>query len=159
MIEMLGVLAIVGILSAGGIAGYSMAMQNHKTNTFIEKVQIMVQEIRTLYEGDYTPLRPNSLTAAGVIKDNNNPFGGTFYIYGSGDRGFYITTIDATVPKDACVKILSADWGQTGVFWGVNTSDDPNMALAWERGNCLSTLPGAILKCNSENNDIKLWFK
>ncbi len=36
MIEMLGVLAIVGILSAGGIAGYSMAMQSYKTNAFIE---------------------------------------------------------------------------------------------------------------------------
>ena len=30
MIEMLGVLAIVGVLSAGGIAGYSMAMQSYK---------------------------------------------------------------------------------------------------------------------------------
>ena len=37
MIEMLGVLAIVGILSAGGIAGYSMAMEQYKSNLLIEK--------------------------------------------------------------------------------------------------------------------------
>lgn len=30
MIEMLGVLAIVGILSVGGIAGFSKAMMKHK---------------------------------------------------------------------------------------------------------------------------------
>ena len=34
MIEMLGVLAIVGVLSVGGIAGYSKAMGKYKTNHF-----------------------------------------------------------------------------------------------------------------------------
>ena len=32
MIEMLGVLAIIGVLSVGGIAGYSKAMQMYKLN-------------------------------------------------------------------------------------------------------------------------------
>ncbi len=32
MIEMLGVLAIVAILSVGAISGYSMAMESYKTN-------------------------------------------------------------------------------------------------------------------------------
>ena len=32
MIEMLGVLAIIGILSVGGIAGYSKAMEKFKIN-------------------------------------------------------------------------------------------------------------------------------
>ena len=32
MIEMLGVLAIVGVLSVGGIAGYSKAMEKWKIN-------------------------------------------------------------------------------------------------------------------------------
>jgi Tfp pilus assembly protein PilE len=37
MIEMLGVLAIVGVLSVGGIAGYSKAMTNYKMNKFCQK--------------------------------------------------------------------------------------------------------------------------
>ena len=37
MIEMLGVLAIVGVLSVGGIAGYSKAMNKFKTNKLIEQ--------------------------------------------------------------------------------------------------------------------------
>lgn len=32
MVEMLGVLAIIGVLSIGGIAGYTMAMNRHKAN-------------------------------------------------------------------------------------------------------------------------------
>ena len=32
MIEMLGVLAIIGVLSVGGIAGYSKAMMQYKIN-------------------------------------------------------------------------------------------------------------------------------
>ena len=37
MIEMLGVLAIVGVLSVGGIAGYSKAMEKFKINKIIEE--------------------------------------------------------------------------------------------------------------------------
>ena len=32
MVEMLGVLAIIGVLSVGGIAGYTMAMRKYKAN-------------------------------------------------------------------------------------------------------------------------------
>lgn len=32
MVEMLGVLAIVGVLSVGGVAGYSAAMHKYKVN-------------------------------------------------------------------------------------------------------------------------------
>lgn len=38
MVEMLGVLAIVGVLSVGGITGYSMAMTKYKTNRLLEGI-------------------------------------------------------------------------------------------------------------------------
>lgn len=37
MIEMLGVLAIIGVLSVGGIAGYSQAMTKYKVNRTIDE--------------------------------------------------------------------------------------------------------------------------
>ena len=40
MIEMLGVLAIIGVLSVGGIAGYSKAMEKWKINKTIEGTAI-----------------------------------------------------------------------------------------------------------------------
>ena len=42
MIEMLGVLAIVGVLTVGGIAGYSKAMEKFKMNQLIEEYRNVV---------------------------------------------------------------------------------------------------------------------
>ena len=42
MIEMLGVLAIVGVLSVGGIAGYSKAMEKWKINKIIEEYSMLM---------------------------------------------------------------------------------------------------------------------
>ena len=43
MIEMLGVLAIVGVLSVGGIAGYSKAMEKWKLDKAIGDYSMMIQ--------------------------------------------------------------------------------------------------------------------
>ena len=42
MIEMLGVLAIVGVLSVGGIAGYSKAMEKFKINKLINEYNMLI---------------------------------------------------------------------------------------------------------------------
>ena len=49
MIEMLGVLAIIGVLSVGGIAGYSKAMSKYRINKTIDQVTMLVTNLRTLY--------------------------------------------------------------------------------------------------------------
>ena len=36
MVEMLGVLAIIGVLSIGGIAGYTMSMRRHRANMILD---------------------------------------------------------------------------------------------------------------------------
>ena len=45
MIEMLGVLAIIGVLSVGGIAGYSKAMEKWKINKMLDEYSMMIQGI------------------------------------------------------------------------------------------------------------------
>ena len=42
MIEMLGVLAIVGVLSVGGIAGYSKAMEKFKVNKLLDEYTMLI---------------------------------------------------------------------------------------------------------------------
>ncbi|MBQ8671692.1 MAG: hypothetical protein IJ525_04130 [Alphaproteobacteria bacterium] len=49
MIEMLGVLAIVGVLSVGGIAGYSKAMQKYRINKTIEQITLIAGNIRAFW--------------------------------------------------------------------------------------------------------------
>ena len=45
MIEMLGVLAIIGVLSVGGIQGYSKAMEKWRINKLMEEYSYMIQGI------------------------------------------------------------------------------------------------------------------
>ena len=42
MVEMLGVLAIIGVLSVGGIAGYTMAMRKYRVNEMLNAASMMV---------------------------------------------------------------------------------------------------------------------
>lgn len=46
MVEMLGVLAIIGVLSIGGIAGYTMSINRHKANQIVDmgsKLSVLAQ--------------------------------------------------------------------------------------------------------------------
>ena len=47
MVEMLGVLAIIGVLSIGGIAGYTMAMNKYQANEIVNAIVQGAVECRT----------------------------------------------------------------------------------------------------------------
>ena len=47
MVEMLGVLAIVGILSIGGIAGYTLAMNKYRANVILNEAQKRAMDVAT----------------------------------------------------------------------------------------------------------------
>ena len=99
MIEMLGVLAIVGVLSVGGIAGYSKAMAKFKTNKVIDQINTISTNVRTLYSSQRnygglnngTAIRmaliPSEMYAAsnksasGSDVEVTNAFGGNLYIH------------------------------------------------------------------------------
>ncbi len=51
MIEMLGVLAIIGVLSVGGIAGYSKAMQKYRTNRAVDLITQTVTRMHVAFIG------------------------------------------------------------------------------------------------------------
>ena len=61
MVEMLGVLAIIGVLSVGGIAGYSLSMRRHRANGVVDifsKYAMIVYSScqQKLLNGDVTDL-------------------------------------------------------------------------------------------------------
>ena len=47
MVEMLGVLAIIGVLSIGGIAGYTMAMNKYQVNEIVNALNQAAVHCRT----------------------------------------------------------------------------------------------------------------
>ena len=79
MIEMLGVLAIVGVLSVCGIAGYSKAMRNWKMNRAAEEYSYLIQgllehidcirKISTKEEGDVHHGLVDVIKAANLVPE------------------------------------------------------------------------------------------
>lgn len=131
MIEMLGVLAIVGVLSVGGIAGYSKAMNKFKANKVIDQINMLSTNIRTMYSSQrsYAGLNNGTAVALGLVPSEmydasdsdsgstrslTNAFAGNVYIRtgatkGS-DDGAYIIVIDG-IPSAACITLVTTDWG------------------------------------------------
>lgn len=65
MVEMLGVLAIIGVLSVGAIAGYSKAMMKYKLNKHAEAVNMLINNVLQLKgQLQYTP---DTSTAFGTL--------------------------------------------------------------------------------------------
>ncbi len=50
MVEMLGVLAIIGVLSIGGIAGYTTAMNRYRANEVLDMANKFATIVYTAYE-------------------------------------------------------------------------------------------------------------
>ena len=119
MVEMLGVLAIVGVLSVGGIAGYSQAMAKFKVTKTMDQVQTIITNMRTLYASSrtYSNVTPETAYKVGILTDETydstskkgvNPFGGEIS-FGNTTRTFSVTYTNFT--PEACVKIATAEWG------------------------------------------------
>ena len=71
MIEMLGVLAIIGVLSVGGIAGYSKAMTKYRINKSIEQITLIAGNVRTFFapQRSYKDLNNTILKKAKLVPD------------------------------------------------------------------------------------------
>ncbi len=121
MVEMLGVLAIVGVLSVGGIAGYSQAMSKFKVTKAMDQVQTIITNIRTLYASQriYTSLSAAQALSMGILTEESydstskkglNPFGGNIY-FGVADSGRTFSVTYTGLTGEACVKMATADWG------------------------------------------------
>jgi len=162
MIEMLGVLAIVGVLSAGGIAGYSMAMQSYKTNQLIEKINLIASRVRTLYKsGVYTELGSDGegaqiLINSGKIADLSNPFGGDLGVGKAADNMFFI--IGRNIPAETCTDIFQTDWGGSGVFDKIIINN--SYTFSYGAGTYpVSDMATIVDVCKGGNNKVRLDFK
>jgi Tfp pilus assembly protein PilE len=131
MIEMLGVLAIVGVLSVGAVAGYSKAMTKYKRDKLMSQIAELVINIRTLYfqQTTFSGISKKILISAGAIpngmydkSDINNSdiqilhaMSGEVLIFPSrnGDEieqafEVYIKGLDQLT----CLDMAITDWGQ-----------------------------------------------
>ena len=100
MVETLGTLAIMGVLSVVGVAGIRLALESHKVSTIIEALNSRV-----------TVLAADKMFAKGFTPDNS--FGNdTNYVITCNDLSntdFFSCTVQG-VPQAICQKILESKW-------------------------------------------------
>lgn len=79
MVEMLGVLAIMGAITIAAIAMISTAMKNQKRNTVQDEVTQIVTGVRALL-GEYDDFSniDNTTIFAAIGMNNRNPYGGKY---------------------------------------------------------------------------------
>lgn len=127
MVEMLGVLAIIGVLSIGGISGYSKAMSKYRINKTLDQISMLVMNIRSLYSSsvDYEGLEVKSALAMGAIPSDMqaglnsddteiyNAYQGQVIVKAdkdnSNNRKFTVAYYG--LPRDACITLATSDWG------------------------------------------------
>ena len=126
MIEMIGVLVIIGALSAGGIAGYTKALHQNKVNKSIEQIGVISGHLSTIGAngGFYTGMSNKSaIKLKAVLPEMNpsgtilkNPFGGDVDISsakllnkGGDDQAYSIKY--SGLDKQACLALATNDWG------------------------------------------------
>ena len=169
MIEMLGVLAIIGVLSVGGIAGYSKAMTKYRINKTIDQITQISQNVRMLYgkqrQKNYRNLSGRILYKANLAPKEmfgsgysmTNAWGGAFEVGASPDNTYFL--LATQIPsEEACIELATQDWGSrdtTGLnaviiinaFTG-NPPDDDSFL-----GNCSGeTGNGYAVACSGGSN-------
>ncbi len=136
MIEMLGVLAIIGVLSIGGIAGYSKAMAKYRLSKVNEQVSMIIANTKTTFgtKNDFIGLDKSmacklNLFPSEMISGNcviTNTFNGNvdLKVIERDDTVFALAF--AGLSHDACVSIFTSNWGgdSSSGFLGMVYSPD-----------------------------------
>lgn len=145
MIEMLGVLAIIGVLSVGGIVGYSKAMNKYKTNQVLNGVTHTINNIKALFmaQNNVSGLTTQEAYDAGIIPDEfkktadalQHAYGGEIKIIAKkvpnseGDTSetgedvtYYAIKING-LPRDVAMELATQYWGDSGDLVSVNLND------------------------------------
>ena len=181
MVEMLGVLAIIGVLSVGGIAGYSKAMTKFKINKTMDQVSMLVANIRTLYSGqrNYSGFYNASAINFGIIP--NEMYSSASKIVNAFNGEVIIAAVDSLtatsgtkankafqivyngLSREACVTIGTSDWGSgaasglEGIFLSGSESNSTTVPNYTTYNKDVATdlpvaLTQAATKCACENS-------
>jgi len=168
MVEMLGVLAIVGVLSIGGISGYSKAMAKHKVNKTLDQVSMLVTNIHSTYgiQNSYAGL-DNKAAITGEIADLDmshgtsklsSPYGADVTIQAV-DDGLSFTITYNKIPKGACASLTSSNWGEAAS--GLVSIKIGEKEHVWSSNDETLKLPItfgiAALHCSSDNDNTIVW--
>ena len=111
MIEMVGVLAIMGMLTATAFALISLGINRQKQSRVTDDVVTIVSGVRTLL-GDYDDFSnlDNSTIFAAMSVSNKNPYGGTYELsVNRANPRQFIVSING-LSKSDCEALTTKAW-------------------------------------------------
>lgn len=132
MIEMVGVLAIMGMLTATAFTLISLGINRQKQSRVADDVVTIVSGVRTLL-GDYDDFSniDNSTIFGAMSVSNKNPYGGTYELaVNSANTRQFIVKVNG-LPKADCEALLTKAWTDSV---GYITSDHKESGAS---GNCV----------------------
>ena len=183
MVEMLGVLAIVGVLSIGGITGYSKAMAKYKINKTLDQLSMLITNIRTTFGNQNSYAGLTTATAItyeiagkdlslGQTSKLTNAYNGDVTVEDGDAAGAacdgsaanaYCPTFVITFAKldqNACATVASSDWGGTASSGLVSISIGNNK-FEWTTEAGKNPLPisyvTAMSKCAATGDNTLTW--
>ena len=162
MVEMLGVLAVIGVLSIGGIAGYSYGMDKYRANQTINDISLRTVDLLTQTSQGRTELSLAEWDKETTIYDFANPA----YVEGENLIAFDVGTTKK-MPQSVCQMVFDG-LSNTAVQIDINDSvatsqdncgNDNTMTFYFEGGGngtggetgeqCGDTVCGTCQKCDS----------
>lgn len=173
MLEMLGVLAIVGVLTVGGFSLVSKVNNSNQVNTTIDEVSSLASKVkivaRDYTSGDGTFMKyvckakayPDTLDcdltegSAPDDKCNCSTFTGNAdvnYTVATGSYPVLFTLTASNLTEEMCMALLTANWGSETTTGFIEIS-----------GSGTSTSTDAIAKaaasCSGDSNTLTLKFR
>ena len=127
MIEMLGVLAIIGVLSIGGLAGYSKAMEKFKINKLISEYNMLIFGL--IEHKSSFPMRDAKATILsqtaldlGLVPETWKPYSER-YIQDSADNLVYINSRTLSSSSISGLPAIVVDFNLGGLTQDENGND------------------------------------
>lgn len=141
MLEMLGVLGIMGIIMYGAVSGINYGMGTYKINQIYNDVQEQIQAVSDLYSwsrdypGGDTMTKTacaNDVFSRGCTSDQKaglHPYGEGITINQT-DGGGSFSIQYSGIPQDACLRLLEMEWGMIGVSSDTHCESKDN-TITW----------------------------
>ena len=136
MIEMLGVLAIIGVLSIGGIVGYTQAMRRHRANEIMYAIVSLAATAKTRTSQtllQYIDAFPDAQPITGLLDfrgDAGKTSGGHFVAVHSllGDGSVMVYAFFSS--REDCAAVESMVKGSSALELGSRNCDSASPLLA-----------------------------
>lgn len=113
MIEMLGVLAIMGVITVGAYELIKLAFNNQKQMKAVEEIFVIVNEVRTLHSqyDDFSGMNGDVILS--MMEKKQNPYGGTYELsVDPSDSRQFILTVNG-LSKSECQSLVTRAWSDS----------------------------------------------